>query len=87
MNTIVERTFRTITLVGKHYVNTVKFLTLFGYLSFFLVSYYMLFTGKSFEYYPQFASLTAGSGIFGQLVNHYFDSKFNSPSGTMPNDQ
>ena len=55
-----------------------------GYLAYLVVSIYLCTTGDTFQYYSEFAALTAGSGTIAALGGRYIDSALNSPKGEAP---
>ena len=52
-----------------------------GFAAFIVVSFYLAYTGKAFQYYDTFASLTGGGGAATQIANKLINSKFNTPQG------
>ena len=50
-----------------------------GFAAFIVVSFYLAYTGKAFQYYDTFASLTGGGGAATQIANKLINSKFNTP--------
>ena len=64
--------------------NFIEILAAIGYGAFVAVSAYLCWSGQHFEYYQEFATLTAGSGTLAALVNRYVNSKYNSAPGSMP---
>lgn len=52
-----------------------------GFAAFIIVSFYLAYTGKAFQYYDTFASLTGGGGAATQIANKLINSKFNTPQG------
>ena len=61
-----------------------KAIAALGYLSFLAVSIYMCISGKTFQYYSEFAALTAGSGSLAAIAGHLINSALNSEKGQMP---
>ncbi|MEI6287737.1 MAG: hypothetical protein WCP79_14630 [Bacillota bacterium] len=55
-----------------------------GYIAYLIVSIYLCTTGSTFQYYSEFAALTAGSGTLAALGGRYIDSALNSPKGEPP---
>lgn len=55
-----------------------------GYIAYIAVSIYLCITGGTFQYYSEFAALTAGSGTVAALGGRYIDSALNSPKGEYP---
>ncbi|MEI6287673.1 MAG: hypothetical protein WCP79_14310 [Bacillota bacterium] len=55
-----------------------------GYLAYLAVSIYLCITGGNFQYYSEFAALTAGSGTLAAIGGRYIDSALNSPKGEPP---
>ena len=52
-----------------------------GFAAFIVVSFYLAYTGKAFQYYDTFASLTGGGGAATQIANKLINSKFNTSQG------
>ena len=52
-----------------------------GYITFLLISIYMVLTGKTWEHYTEFTTAT-GSAVMVQLGNKYINSRYNTPQGT-----
>ena len=63
----------------------VKIFSLFGYLLFFGVTVYCVLAHYEFGHYAEFSAATTGGGVFGTVVQHYINSKYNSPAGQPPN--
>ncbi|MFA6074611.1 MAG: hypothetical protein WCV63_00100 [Negativicutes bacterium] len=55
-----------------------------GYCAYLAVSIYLCITGGTFQYYSEFAALTAGSGTLAAIGGKYIDSALNSPKGAPP---
>ena len=53
-------------------------------IAYLIVSIYLCTTGSSFQYYSEFAALTAGSGTLAAIGGRYIDSALNSPKGEPP---
>lgn len=75
MNELVHRV---ISANGTHLIAVT------GYLAYLIVSMYLCVTGGTFQYYSEFAALTAGSGTLAALGGRYIDSALNSPKNEMP---
>ena len=71
-------------LSKKNYEFIVKAFSIVGYFMFFVVTVYLVYTGKQFSYYAEFSAATTGSGIIGTFLHKYIESKYNSPPGQPP---
>ena len=58
-----------------------RVLAAISFAAFIVVSFYLAYTGKAFQYYDTFASLTGGGGAATQIANKLINSKFNTSQG------
>ncbi|MFA6075266.1 MAG: hypothetical protein WCV63_03395 [Negativicutes bacterium] len=75
--------FRELVTAIAH-ANGTKLIAIVGYIAYLAVSIYLCITGGNFQYYSEFAALTAGSGTLAAIGGRYIDSALNSPRGEIP---
>lgn len=65
----------------KSLLSLTRMLSIVGYSSFLLGSFYLMYRNQSWVHYDTFATMTGGGGLITQLLNKLINSKLNTPNG------
>ena len=68
-------------LEEQNTLSLTRVIAITGWIAFLVGSFYLLFTGKSWDHYEIFSIMTAGGGAATQISNKLINSKYNSVDG------
>lgn len=58
-----------------------RFIAVTAWISFLMVSFYLVVSGREWNQYETFATFTAGGGAITQVVNKYLNKKYKTKNG------
>lgn len=61
-----------------------RFISLIAFTAFLVCSAYLMLKNQTWQHYDTFAYITGGGGTTAQLFNKFFNSKYNSNQGELP---
>lgn len=59
-----------------------RVITMFAWIAFLAVSFYLVYTQQAWANYDTFAAFTGGGGATTQVVNKFINSKYNTVPGS-----